>query len=184
MMAARRPLGALTNAQPAAAAAPPKPAAAKAAVYRCDHCSNFTGSYAAVVAHEATCAAPSAARVVAKPPPPRAAAAAVPQPRAAAAVPQPPPASRDRRLLVFVCLLWAGWEATRIRPQPICPARPRPFHEVLTEQLAEVAASESVALVVRDEAAGFCVAGKLGNAFLKALFAPLRAILGVFRWRR
>ena len=40
-MAARRPLGTLTNTQPAAA--PPKPAP-KPAVYRCDHCFSFTGS--------------------------------------------------------------------------------------------------------------------------------------------
>ena len=51
-MAARRPLGTLTNTQPAAA--PPKPPQQKPAVYRCDHCFSFTGSYAAVAAHEAT----------------------------------------------------------------------------------------------------------------------------------
>ena len=67
-MAARRPLGTLTNTQPAAA--PPKPAP-KPAVYRCDHCFSFTGSYAAVAAHEATCpcAAPSIKREVVTPPP-------------------------------------------------------------------------------------------------------------------
>ena len=54
-MAARRPLGTLTNTQPAAAPPPTKPAAPKPAVYRCDHCFSFTGSYAAVAAHEATC---------------------------------------------------------------------------------------------------------------------------------
>ena len=68
-MAARRPLGTLTNTQQQAAA-PPKPAP-KPAVYRCDHCFSFTGSYAAVAAHEATCpcAAPSIKREVVTPPP-------------------------------------------------------------------------------------------------------------------
>ena len=62
----------------------------------------------------------------------------------------------------------------------MCPARPRPFDEILIEQLADVAASESVALVVREEV-GYGVAGKLGNAFLKALFAPVRVLLAPFR---
>ena len=161
-MAARRPLGTLTNnIQPAAA--PPKPAP-KPAVYRCDHCFSFTGSYAAVAAHEATCpcAAPSIKREAAPPPP------AAPAPK------------RRVPLWVLVCFLWAGYEAARPIPQPVCPARPRPFDEILIEQLADVAASESTALVVREEV-GYGVAGKLGNAFLKALFAPVRVLLAPFR---
>ena len=160
-MAARRPLGTLTNTQPAAA--PPKPAP-KPAVYRCDHCFSFTGSYAAVAAHEATCpcAAPSIKREAAPPPP------AAPAPK------------RRVPLWVLVCFLWAGYEAARPLPQPVCPARPRPFDEILIEQLADVAASESVALVVH-EPTGYGVAGKLGNAFLKALFAPVRVLLAPFR---
>ena len=162
-MAARRPLGTLTNTQPAAPP-PTKPAAPKPAVYRCDHCFSFTGSYAAVAAHEASCpcAAPSIKREAAPPPP------AAPAPK------------RRVPLWVLVCFLWAGYEAARPLPQPVCPARPRPFDEILIEQLADVAASESVALVVREEV-GYGVAGKLGNAFLKALFAPLRVLLAPFR---
>ena len=163
-MAARRPLGTLTNTQPAAAPPPTKPAAPKPAVYRCDHCFSFTGSYAAVAAHEATCpcAAPSVAREVVTPPP------AAPAPK------------RRIPLWVLVCVLWAGYEAARPIPQPVCPARPRPFDEILIEQLADVAASESTALVVREDV-GYGVAGKLGNAFLKALFAPVRVLLAPFR---
>ena len=64
-MAARRPLGALTNQQQTPAPQPQKPQAAapqpqkpqaaapRPAVYRCDHCFSFTGSYAAVAAHDA-----------------------------------------------------------------------------------------------------------------------------------
>ena len=162
-MAARRPLGTLTNTQPAAPP-PTKPAAPKPAVYRCDHCFSFTGSYAAVAAHEATCpcAAPSIKREAAAPPP------AAPAPK------------RRVPLWVLVCFLWAGYEAARPIPQPVCPARPRPFDEILIEQLADVAASESTALVVHEEV-GYGVAGKLGNAFLKALFAPVRVLLAPFR---
>ena len=161
-MAARRPLGTLTNTQQQAAA-PPKPAP-KPAIYRCDHCFSFTGSYAAVAAHEATCpcAAPSIKREVVPPPP------AAPSPK------------RRIPLWVLVCVLWAGYEAARPIPQPVCPARPRPFDEILIEQLADVAASESTALVVREDV-GYGVAGKLGNAFLKALFAPVRVLLAPFR---
>ena len=121
-MAARRPLGTLTNTQPAAPP-PTKPAAPKPAVYRCDHCFSFTGSYAAVAAHEATCpcAAPSIKREAAPPPP------AAPAPK------------RRVPLWVLVCFLWAGYEAARPLPQPVCPARPRPFDEILIEQLADVA---------------------------------------------
>ncbi len=168
-MAARRPLGALTNQQQAAAPQPPKNQAAalqrpRPAVYRCDHCFSFTGSYAAVAAHEATCpcAAPSIKREVVTPPP------AAPAPK------------RRVPLWVLVCILWAGYEAARPIPQPVCPARPRPFDEILIEQLADVAASESTALVVREDV-GYGVAGKLGNAFLKALFAPVRVLLAPFR---
>ena len=165
-MAARRPLGALTNQQQTAAPQPQKPQAAapRPAVYRCDHCFSFTGSYAAVAAHEATCpcAAPSIKREAAPPPP------AAPAPK------------RRVPLWVLVCFLWAGYEAARPLPQPVCPARPRPFDEILIEQLADVAASESTALVVHEEV-GYGVAGKLGNAFLKALFAPVRVLLAPFR---
>ena len=142
--AARRPLGTLTNTQPAAA--PPKPAP-KPAVYRCDHCFSFTGSYAAVAAHEATCpcAAPSIKREAATPPP------AAPAPK------------RRVPLWVLVCFLWAGYEAARPIPQPVCPARRGSFDGLPIEQLADVAASESTALVVHEEV-GYGVAGKLGNA--------------------
>ena len=94
-----------------------------------------------------------------------------------AAAPAP---KRRVPLWVLVCILWAGYEAARPIPQPVCPARPRPFDEILIEQLADVAASESTALVVREDV-GYGVAGKLGNAFLKALFAPVRVLLAPFR---
>ena len=107
-----------------------------------------------------------------------------PAPQSCGALVAPPPVapSPKRRipLWVLVCVLWAGYEAARPIPQPVCPARPRPFDEILIEQLADVAASESTALVVREDV-GYGVAGKLGNAFLKALFAPVPVLLAPFR---
>ena len=109
-MAARRPLGTLTNTQPAAA--PPKPAP-KPAVYRCDHCFSFTGSLTAAVA-----AAPPGELPLRR---------AVYQTRSGAAAARRAGTETARPLWVLVCFLWAGYEGAGSCRSPSARATAAPL---------------------------------------------------------